>query len=98
MAQEKPTQTVPSSEEALLHRLKRIEGQLRGLQRMVSEGRNCHEVITQLLAVRAALNQVGLVLLDDYFDRCLSQTDEASVSVDVSQLRHTLNLWSRFSG
>jgi len=97
MSQENPEGTVSSGEEALLRRLRRIEGQVRGLQRMASERRNCHDVITQLLAARAALNQVGLTLLNDYLDRCLSQTGEASVDVDISQLRHTLNLWTRFS-
>lgn len=83
------------AEEALLKRLKRIEGQVRGLQRMVSERRNCHDVVTQLLAARSALDQVGLMLLDDQFDRCLPMAGESG-NVDLAHLRRTLKLWSRF--
>jgi DNA-binding FrmR family transcriptional regulator len=97
MAQENPAETLSPGEEALLQRLRRIEGQMRGLQRLVSEHRDCHDIITQLLAARAALNQVGLMLLNDHLDRCLPQTSETSANVSLSQLRRTLNLWTRFS-
>jgi DNA-binding FrmR family transcriptional regulator len=97
MVKENLAQTPSPDEEALLRRLKRIEGQVRGLQRMVSERHNCHDIITQLLAARAALNQVGLTLLNDYLDQCLSQSDEVSTDIDTSQLRRTLELWTRFS-
>ena len=83
-------------EEALLQRLKRVEGQIRGLQRMVTERRDCHDIITQLMAARSALDQVGLTLLNDHLDRCLPVTEEASGGVDLSQLRRTLKLWTRF--
>ena len=97
IVKENLTQTPPPDEEALLRRLKRIEGQVRGLQRMVSERHNCHDIITQLLAARAALNQVGLTLLNDYLDQCLSQSGEVSTDIDTFQLRRTLDLWTRFS-
>jgi DNA-binding FrmR family transcriptional regulator len=70
---------------------------VRGLQRLVSEHRDCHDIITQLLAARAALNQVGLMLLNNYLGRCLSQANDTSANVNLSQLRRTLNLWTRFS-
>jgi DNA-binding FrmR family transcriptional regulator len=97
MAQENPAEALSPGEEALLQRLKRIEGQVRGLQRLVSERRDCHDIITQLLAARAALNQVGLMMLNNYLDRCLPHTNEAPANVDLSQLRRTLDLWTRFS-
>ena len=83
------------AEETLLKRLKRIEGQVRGLQRMVRERRNCYDIVTQLLAARSALDQVGLMLLDDQFDRCLPMAGESG-SVDLAHLRRTLKLWIRF--
>lgn len=45
--------------ERLVNRLRRIEGQVRGLQRMIEEDRDCSEVVTQLSAVRAALDRAG---------------------------------------
>lgn len=85
-------------EETLLRRLKKIEGQVRGLQRMVSQHRDCHDILTQLLAARSALDQVGLMLLDDHLERCLPLDGALPAKVDVSQLRRTLGLWTRFGG
>jgi len=85
-----------AAEEDLLNRLKRIEGQVRGLQRMITEQRACHEIVTQLLAARSALDQVGLTLLHDQLDRCLPLPEGASDSaIDASNLRRILDLWIR---
>lgn len=72
----------------LLDRLKRIEGQIRGLQRMVEEERNCSEIITQLLAARSALEQVGVSLLDQQLQNCLPGDAEM-----LEPLRKSLRLW-----
>ena len=96
MSEESAAIELSPDEEALVQRLRRIEGQMRGLQRMVSERRDCHDTITQLLAARSALDQVGLMLLNNYLDRCLPQANGASANIDLAALRRTLNLWTRF--
>ena len=53
-------------------RLRRIEGQVRGLQRMVDEGRDCSEIVMQLSAARAALDRVGNVIVSSGLRGCLS--------------------------
>lgn len=55
----------------LQQRLNRIEGQVRGIRRMVDEDRYCPEVLTQIAAVRAALDRVGLILLEDHTRGCI---------------------------
>jgi DNA-binding FrmR family transcriptional regulator len=55
----------------LQHRLARIEGQVRGVARMVENDRYCIDVLTQINAVRAALDKVALGLLDDHARHCL---------------------------
>ncbi len=55
----------------LLARLKRIEGQTRGVQKMVEEDRYCIDVLTQISAVQAALDKVALGLLDDHVRHCV---------------------------
>jgi DNA-binding FrmR family transcriptional regulator len=55
----------------LLSRLARIEGQVRGIARMVEEDRYCIDVLTQINAIQAALDKVGLGLLDDHARHCL---------------------------
>jgi DNA-binding FrmR family transcriptional regulator len=65
---------LPTEENArILNRLRRVEGQTRGLQRMVEEGRNCEEVFTQLAAVKAALDRVGVLLISLKMRECLSE-------------------------
>jgi len=65
-----------SGMEDILMRLRRIEGQVRGLQRMVEEQRNCQDIITQLMAVRAALDKVGLITMQRHIDECVSGSPE----------------------
>ena len=57
----------------LVRRLKRIEGQARGLQRMLEEGRGCEEVVMQLAAMREAINKVGMAVIGGYMEQCLRQ-------------------------
>ena len=59
------------SKDDLLTRLRRIEGQVRGLQRMVDDERYCIDVVTQISAIQAALDKVALGLLDDHARHCI---------------------------
>ncbi len=56
---------------ALKKRLHRIEGQVRGIERMVDEDRYCIDVLTQIGAVRTALESVGLQVLEDHVNHCV---------------------------
>jgi len=58
-------------------RLKRIEGQIRGLQRMVEEGVSCPDVLTQVAAVTAAIKKVGALIVQTYMAECLEKSEEA---------------------
>ncbi len=58
----------------LLGRLSKVEGQVRGIRRMVEEDRYCPEVLTQIAAVRAALDRVGLILLENHTRGCIVDT------------------------
>jgi CsoR family transcriptional regulator, copper-sensing transcriptional repressor len=69
-------------------RLRRIEGQIRGVQKMVDEDRYCIEVLTQVSAVKAALDAVALVLLQDHTEHCVVEAIQAG---DGSQKVRELN-------
>jgi DNA-binding FrmR family transcriptional regulator len=60
----------------LLKRLRRISGQVGGLERMVGEERYCVDILTQISAVQAALDKVALALLDDHARHCVIGADE----------------------
>lgn len=61
-----------ASKDQLLKRLRRVEGQVRGVQRMVDEERYCIDVLTQISAIEAALDKVALGLLDDHVQHCVT--------------------------
>jgi DNA-binding FrmR family transcriptional regulator len=56
----------------IIARLRKVEGQMRGLQRMVKEEQDCEAIITQLMAARAALDKVGVSIVTDHLEQCLA--------------------------
>ena len=73
-----------SDKPKLLNRLSRIEGQVRGVARMVDEDRYCIDILTQLQAVRAALSRVESEILKEHLHHCI---EGAIVSGDVEEQR-----------
>lgn len=65
-----PLQLEDETQRRVLHRLRRLEGQVRGLQHMIEEGRSCRDVLTLLAGVRSALNATGDVILERYVEAC----------------------------
>jgi DNA-binding FrmR family transcriptional regulator len=60
-----------ATKDQLRNRLARIEGQVRGVERMVDEDRYCIDIVTQISAIQAALDKVALGLLDDHAAHCI---------------------------
>ena len=65
------TRGYTATKDQLIERLAKVEGQVRGVARMVEQDRYCIDVVTQINAVRAALDKVGLGLLDGHVRHCL---------------------------
>ena len=72
----------------MLKRLRRIEGQVRGVERMVEEDRYCIDVVTQVTAIQAALDKVALELLTDHAAHCV-------VGAEGDQAERTEELMAR---
>lgn len=72
----------------LMNRLSRLEGQVRGIARMVEEDRYCIDVLTQLQAVRAAVSRVETEMLKDHLNHCI---EGAIVSGDADEQRKKAN-------
>jgi DNA-binding FrmR family transcriptional regulator len=81
---------------AMLGRLRRIEGQVRGLQRMVEEDQDCIDVLTQVNSATAALRAVGLGLLDEHARHCVG--DGAEPGAGDQQVDELLAAVARFAG
>jgi DNA-binding FrmR family transcriptional regulator len=75
-----------------LRRLKNIEGQVRGLQRMVEEEKYCIDILTQLSAVRAALNQVGMLVLRRHVEHCVADAIKSTDGLASSRVIDELML------
>ena len=83
-----------ASKEMVLRRLKRIEGQIRGIEKMVESGRECESIITQLSAVRSAVEGVGGLVLNNYMNLCFrgaGESDEAG----ICSLARAIGIWGR---
>ncbi|MEX0850787.1 MAG: metal-sensitive transcriptional regulator [Gaiellaceae bacterium] len=72
MSQAETTHGYVADKEALVRRLHRIEGQVRGIERMIEEDRYCIDVLTQISAVSTALDSLAFVILDDHVKHCVS--------------------------
>jgi DNA-binding FrmR family transcriptional regulator len=71
-----------ASKEQLLQRLARVEGQVRGISRMVDDDRYCIDIVTQINAARAALDKIALGLVDDHVRHCLKTSESAEADAD----------------
>ncbi|HYZ28954.1 MAG TPA: metal-sensitive transcriptional regulator [Thermoleophilaceae bacterium] len=73
---EHETRGYTADKDQLLKRLRRIEGQTRGLQKMVEEDRWCPDILQQIAAVRAALDKVALGLASGHVQHCMAMSDD----------------------
>jgi DNA-binding FrmR family transcriptional regulator len=81
---------------SLQARLARIEGQVRGLRRMLDEDRYCIDVLTQVTAVKAALDKVALALLDDHVSHCV--VDSVREGTHAEKIRELTDAIGRYLG
>ena len=82
------------TQEMLVKRLKRIEGQVRGLQKMIESGRDCESIITQLVAIRSAIEGVGALMLNNYMQLCFGEGVQADPS-SINSLARAVAIWGR---
>lgn len=78
----------PNAKQSLIRRLRRIEGQLRGVQAMVDEERDCQEILQQLSAIRSAVQGASLAFLEQYVSSCLLENtagDEREQRANLSR-------------
>jgi len=84
--------------ESLHKRLRRIEGQVKGIDRMIEEGKNCQDILTQVSAARSALKMVGNIVLHHYAAECLCSTMSAKdKNTKVDELQKLIQTITRFA-
>ena len=83
-----------TSQEMLLKRLKRIEGQVRGIEKMIVDGRDCESLVTQLAAVRSAIESAGALVLNNYMKICFRKDVEPELA-SIDSLARAVAIWGR---
>lgn len=76
---------------AVLNRLSRAIGHLESIRRMVEEGRDCSEVLIQLSAVKAAINNTGKVILQDHIEHCIVDAVESGDKEALDELNKAID-------
>jgi CsoR family transcriptional regulator, copper-sensing transcriptional repressor len=88
-----------ADKDALVRRLHRIEGQVRGIERMIEEDRYCIDVLTQISAVTTALDSLAFVILDDHVNHCvagaLASGDPAAAAEKSRELLDAVHRFAR---
>ena len=74
------------TKDAYLSRLRRIEGQVRGIARMVEDEKYCIDILTQISAVNSALKSVALLLVDDHLNHCVKEAIEEGGEVSEAKI------------
>ncbi len=80
----------------ILMRLKRIEGQVRGLQKMVEAGKACPEILLQVTAVTAAIKKVGSFIVRAYLAECLEKSEQEPAAKKINALKDLPKVISRY--
>jgi len=75
----------PDEMRAVVNRLRRAQGQIGGILRMIEEGRDCKDVVTQLAAVNSALDRAGFAIIATGLKQCLTESDGQD-SVDIQTM------------
>jgi DNA-binding FrmR family transcriptional regulator len=86
-----------TQQQGLVIRLNRIEGQVRGIRRMVQESRRCLEILQQLAAAEAALNRVSLAMVKVHVERCVPKAVAEGPEQQLKALAELADIFDRFA-
>jgi DNA-binding FrmR family transcriptional regulator len=87
---------VEVSQTVLLRRLKRIEGQIRGIEKMIVDGRDCVSLVIQLAAVRSGIEGIGALILNNCMKLCFYKGGDTTT--DINSLARAVAIWGRVRG
>jgi DNA-binding FrmR family transcriptional regulator len=84
-------------QQSLVTRLNRVEGQIRGIRRMVQEPRTCLDILQQLAAAEAALNRISLAVLKHHVERCVPEGIAQGEPEQTRRLSELIDIFDRFA-
>ena len=84
-----PSAPAAAEKQKILNRLRRLEGQVRGLHKMVDDDRDCQDILTLLAGIKSALNATGDTIFESYIDRC-QQRDQPVPAGEILKVARLL--------
>lgn len=75
-----------TDKDSILKRLRRIEGQVKGIQKMVNEEKYCVDILIQIAAIRSAIDKVGGIILENHMNSCVKETLDNSCDKDKDKV------------
>lgn len=88
-----------NDKKAIMKRLNRIEGQVKGIQKMVEDERYCVDILVQISAIRSAINKVGNIILENHIKGCVSSSikegDSEQSEKVISELMNTIDKFTK---
>ena len=89
----------PDTQKKIAHRLRRVEGQVAGIRRMVEEGQYCVDILTQISAAQSALAQAGKVVLGQHMATCVRDSFEVGDEADRERkIAELMDVFARYAG
>jgi DNA-binding FrmR family transcriptional regulator len=89
-------EVVQKQKDLLINRLKRLEGQIRGIEKMISDERDCVSIVVQLAAVRSGVEGAGALVLNNCMKLCFYQGQDDNANID--SLTKAMAIWGRVRG
>jgi DNA-binding FrmR family transcriptional regulator len=80
--------------EELIIRLKKIEGQIKGVLKMIEEGRDCDEILIQVASLRSAVNKIGVIILENYLKMCINKINKEKM--DFEEIENFFEIFSKY--
>jgi DNA-binding FrmR family transcriptional regulator len=94
-----PDELKEEMQKNILSRLRKIEGQIRGLQGMVNDGKECEQILTQLRAAQSALKSVSALVLKSFLMKCYSEIGKEPTPDEIyHKLEKTVSMLTKFIG
>ncbi len=87
---------VEAQREDIINRLRTIKGHIAGIEKMIEEGKNCDEIIAQIVAAKSSIHKVGLVIMENYAHECLSKPGDGD-GIKAEQVEKVLEMVLNFS-
>ena len=81
----------------MIKRLRRLEGQVRGVESMLDQDRDCKEIVQQMMSIRAAVQSANMYFIREYMDSCMTANNESDIETTRQKMNEIVTMLSKAS-